>query len=180
MLSIFTKKKLTEDKVANVFVNGILQLVDEGFLQVTDIINNDPEFLLPPSLKESDSDKFLLVVIAGNINYIPEYFSDYQDIRIVEKIYSKFSNVLGVDKDSFKKTIREYQTLFAKLNHPSKNTLYAMSKLAFHKYDLYDYQQEYFKKMKAPNPIFLKRMDEIMSNFLWDWNSFLEKYRVTE
>ena len=180
MISIFTKKKLTEDKVANIFVNGLLQLVDEGFSHVADIINKDPEFASSPSIQETDSNKFLIITIAGNINYIPEHFNDYQDIRIIEKIYSKFSAVLGVDKETFKSTIREYQSLFNKLNHPSKNTLYAMSKTVFHKYDLYPYQQEYFKKMKSPNPIFLKRLDEVMSNFLWDWNALLDKYRVTE
>jgi hypothetical protein len=53
-----------------------------------------------------------------------------------------------------------------------------MSKAIFHKYELYEYQDDYFKKMQAPNPLFLKRMDEIVSNFVWDWDAFFKKFRL--
>ena len=53
-----------------------------------------------------------------------------------------------------------------------------MSKGIFDKYALYDYQDEYFKRMQVPNPLFLKRMDEIVENFIWDWGAFLKKYRL--
>ena len=56
--------------------------------------------------------------------------------------------------------------------------IYAMSKGIFDKYALYDYQDEYFKRMQVPNPLFLKRMDEIVENFIWDWSAFLKKYRL--
>ncbi|PCJ83935.1 MAG: hypothetical protein COA57_10220 [Flavobacteriales bacterium] len=180
MFAIFTKKKLSEDKVANIFVNGLLQLVDEGFPQVAEIINTDPEFAVAPSVDENDSYKFLLVVAAGNLKYIPNYFESYQDTRLIDKIYSKLALALGAKKDSLKQTISQYQALMARLNHPSKNTHYAMSKAIFDKYNLYDYQQEYFCKMKTPNPIFLKRLDDVVANFIWDWPTFIEKYRITE
>jgi len=32
--------------------------------------------------------------------------------------------------------------------------------------------------MKNPNPIFLKNLDELMKNFLWNWEVFNEKYKV--
>lgn len=32
--------------------------------------------------------------------------------------------------------------------------------------------------MKTPNPIFLKNLDELMRNFLWDWEAFNERYKV--
>jgi hypothetical protein len=31
--------------------------------------------------------------------------------------------------------------------------------------------------MHTPNPLFLKRMDEMMSNFLWDWDQFFKKHK---
>jgi hypothetical protein len=65
-----------------------------------------------------------------------------------------------------------------RVNAPSKNTLYAMSKAVFYKYNLMDFQDEYFRGMKTHNPIFCKNLDEIMRNFLWDWEAFNEKYKV--
>ena len=180
MFSLLTKKRITEDKTANVFVNSILSLVDEAFPQVANLINEDPEFVISPNIPSNRSDQFLLIVIAGNIKFIPDYFSDYRDIRLIELLYSKFSQAIGVEKDTLKQAVAKQQSLFSKLNHPSKNTHYAMSKAVFHAYDLYDNQKEYFKKMKSPNPIFLKKMDDIISNFIFDWASFLEKYRITQ
>ena len=65
-----------------------------------------------------------------------------------------------------------------RVNHPSKNMLYAMSKAMFYKYELNDHQVEYFRNLNTPNPIFLKNLDDVMSNFLWDWDAFEEKYKV--
>ena len=41
---IFGKKKLKEDKLANIFVNSILQTVDECFTDIVGIIKESPEF----------------------------------------------------------------------------------------------------------------------------------------
>ena len=48
MFTIFKKKKLSEDQLANFFVNSTLKLVETGFEDVAEIINNDPEFLSRP------------------------------------------------------------------------------------------------------------------------------------
>jgi len=64
------------------------------------------------------------------------------------------------------------------VNHPSKNTLYGMSKAVFHKFHLNDYQESYFKNMRTPNPLFLKRMDDVLNNFLWDWEEFFKRHKL--
>jgi hypothetical protein len=66
----------------------------------------------------------------------------------------------------------------AHVNFPSKNILYSMSKAVFFKYELNQYQDEYFRSMNTPNPIFLKSLDEVMRNFIWDWEAFCDKYKV--
>ena len=78
MLSFLTKKKISEKKLAGLFVSGILQLVDQGFPEVAGMINEDPEFENSPNLSSSDADRFLMIVIAGNMQFIPKYFNDYK------------------------------------------------------------------------------------------------------
>ena len=180
MLKTLLKKRISEEKLANVFVNGIIDLVDNAFPEVAALINEDPEFVVCPNVDANDSDKFLLVVIAGNLKYIPDHFEAYQDMRMIEQIYRKVAIAFGWDVEVAKKIIGQYQNFCSRMNHPSKNTLYAMSKGVFYKYNLNACQDDYFKGMNAPNPIFLKRMDEIMLNFIWDWDAYLSKYRVTE
>ena len=87
---------------------------------------------------------------------------------------------MGVSAVDAEAKVREYQKFMQRINHPSKNMVYAMSKAVFQKYDLNDFQDEYFKRLQSPNPLFLKRMDQIMVNFLWDWDSFFKKYKIDE
>jgi len=180
MFTILRKKKLTEDQLANFFANSILRLVEEGFADVAEIVNNDPEFLSRPKLDKSDSDRFLLVIIAGNMNLLSNHFESVKDVRITEKIYRKLAVALSVDPMVLKETIAKYQSWMSRINHPSKNTRYAMSKGVFFKYDLNQFQTDYFRNMNTPNPIFLKRLDEIISQFIFDWDEVRDKYRVVE
>ena len=53
-----------------------------------------------------------------------------------------------------------------------------MSKAVFYKCDLNQYQESYFKTMNTPNPLFLKRLDELIINFIWDWDVFLKKFKL--
>ena len=55
---------------------------------------------------------------------------------------------------------------------------YAISKGICGKYRLNDFQDEYFKNMKSPNPMLLKRLDEAMDNFIWNWDTFKQKYQI--
>ena len=64
LTTIFGKKKLTEDKVANVFVNTLLNVIDNSFNEVASSISSDSEFVKPPIIDHLDSDKFLMIVLA--------------------------------------------------------------------------------------------------------------------
>ena len=180
MLSFLTKKKITEDKLAQIFVTYTLKTCDEGFEEVANLIAEDPEFEKPPKIEGSNSDEFLMIILSGNLEMLPQHFSDYQDIRLLDKIYKKLAVSLQLDIADLKKIIAHYQNYLKRVNHPSKNTHYAMSKAIFFKYELNDYQQDYFRKMKTPNPIFLKRLDEIVANFIWNWNDLKDKYKIVE
>ena len=76
LTTIFGKKKLTEDKIANVFVNTLLNVIDNSFNEVASNISNDSEFINPPIIDHLDSDKFLMIVIAGNLKFLSKYFSN--------------------------------------------------------------------------------------------------------
>ena len=180
MFTIFKKKKITEDQLANFFVNSTLRLVEEGFGDVAEIINNDPEFLQRPNVDAQDFDRFLLVILAGNLKMMGTHFESVKDVRIAEKIYRKLAQALGVDPMVLKETIAKYQSWMGRINHPSKNTLYAMSKGVFFKYELNQFQKDYFRNMNTPNPIFLKRLDEVIQQFVFDWAQVKEEFRVTE
>ncbi len=178
MFAIFGKKKIKEDVVANIFVNSVLDTIDQGFPEVVGIINDSPEFITSPNISPENKDGFTFIVIAANITFASKNIDHSINDHLCSLILNKFSLVFDVDEEQFTKAIKKYQDYLCKVNHPSKNTLYAMSKAIFGKYGLNEFQDEYFKNMKSPNPMFLKRLDEAMENFIWNWEAFNQKHQI--
>ena len=177
MLSIFTRKKISDETLANIFVNGIFKLSKEGFEDVSELINYDLELVGNPNISQDDFGKFALIIFTANIGSISDHFNALQQMRMQDLVYSKFSQSLNISKSELKKKKNKVAELFYTLNHPSKNIKYAMSKATFHVYDLYDFQEEYFKNLRVANPVALKKLNDIMHHFLWDWESIFKRYK---
>src|SRR5690554_87423 len=178
MFKIFGKKKLKEDALANIFINAIVEVIDNGFDEVAGLINDAPEFLSTPQVSTEDNSKFTLIVIAANLKEIPNHFEAHQDSRLIISIVQKLSNLYKTDYKQLESSLRNYQSYLSTVNHPSRNTVYAMSKALFYKYELGPFQEEHFKKLNAPNPLFLKRMDKVMEMFLFDWEEIKENFQI--
>lgn len=178
MISSLFKKKLSDNQLANVFVNGVMEVVDNGFSEVAGIIKEDPAFTSSPIINDSDDSYFTMIVIVGNLDLLDESFDHDQSSRIETLVLEKFASIFELNPTTFKKHLEEYRKYISRVNHPSKNMLYGMSKAMFHKYSLNQFQDDYFKKMQCPNPLFLKRMDEVMNNFLWNWEAFFKRYKM--
>ena len=178
MLTLFGKKKISEDKLANVLVNSISEFAERGFPEVVEIINNCPEFVESPEVSPENNDEFLMILLVGNLNFMTVYLDPDQSERIKNKVVEKFSKVLEMPAEELAQLVKEYKQFMMRVNHPSKNMLYAMSKGMFHKYDLNPYQEEFFRNQKTANPIFQKRLDDIMTQFIFNWEEFLNKYKI--
>ena len=178
MLAIFSKKKISEDKLANVLVNSFLELSEKGFGDIADSINEDPSFIRHPNVSPENDRNFLLIVVAGNLIQLKSYLDSGHDKRVRTLIINKMADVFGMPSPQLESQLAELTGFMKRVNHPSKNTLYAMNKALFFKYELNAFQDDYFKNMNAPNPLFLNRVNDIMRYFLWDWNAFLEDYKI--
>jgi len=176
--TLFGKKKITEDKLANVFVNAVLELTEQGFPAVAAEVNESPEFNVPPELKETDSGDFALIVLAGNLMEMQRILGPGTDRRMYALAVSKFAQAIGHTGTDLEQEVRALQSTMERLNFPSKNTVYAMGKALFHRYDLYCFQDVYFREQRAPNPIILKRLNSLMGYFIWNWGEVQEQYRI--
>ena len=72
MFSSFTKKKLSDNQVANVFINGIFDSVDKGFAEVAAMINEDSVFVTPPNVSSAAIGLFGNVY--GDVIELAQYF----------------------------------------------------------------------------------------------------------
>lgn len=179
MLSAILKKKLTDNQVANIFINAIFDTVDNGFAEVAQLINEDVAFVTSPNIDFKKDNEFALIVIVGNLSFLESTFDPEQASKVEQIIFEKLSKIYEMEVSDFQKLIKDYQNFISRVNHPSKNMIYGMSKAIFCKYNLNEFQDEYFKRMQAPNPLFLKRMDEVVQNFIWNWDAFFKKYKMS-
>lgn len=178
MFGIAIRKRIDEDQLSNIFVNAVLEAVENGFEDVATAINEDPAFATSPNISPKAFNQFLLVMIAANLNYLQQT-SEIDEIDNLErKIIAKYAQIFDLEANDFQKLIDDMSSFISQVNYPSKNYLYGISKAVFYKYKLNDFQESYFSSMNTPNPLFLKRMDEITSQFLWDWDTFFKKHKL--
>jgi len=178
MLGFSIRKKTDTNKLSNIFVNSLIEVVENGFQDVIEMINDDAVFVTEPVIPSNAKQQFLLILIVGNLEFLREGFEDY-DIEDIElAIVQKFANIYGKSESEFSSLLTKTTEYIAHYNFPSKNILYGMSKAIFRKFNLSEHQESYFKTQNTPNPLFIKRMDEVLINFIWDWAVFLKKYKL--
>ncbi len=176
--TLFGKKKITEDKLSNVFVNAVLELTENGFPVVADEVNESPEFEVSPNINPADDARFAMVVLTGNLIEMERLLGPGLDRRIFALSISKFAQTLGRPGSELEEEVHALKSRMERLNFPSKSTARGMSAVLFREYDLFCYQDIYFREQRSPNPIILKRLTNLMGYFLWSWNDVMEQYRV--
>lgn len=176
--TLFGKKKLTQDKLANAFVSAVLELTAEGFPTVAAELNESPEFEVSPGLQQSDDGAFALIVLTANLMEMQRLMGPGTDRRIQALSISKFAQAMGLDNAATEREVKMLRERMERLNFPSKNIVYAMGKAIFHDYDLFCFQDAYFRELRSPNPIILKRVNGLMGFFLWSWSEVLDQYKV--
>lgn len=181
MLTLFGigKRRISENKVANILVNTLIEYCESGFPEVAEMINVCPEFTSSPEIDKENYQEFLLILIVSNLNFTSIYLEPETAQKVQDLVVEKFAQIFEISTGELDEKLKEYKKFLTKINHPSKNMLYAMSKGMFFKYNLNPYQnEEYFRNLEVPNPIFLKRLDEIMGQFIFNWDDFVAKYKV--
>ncbi len=180
MLSTIFKKRLSDNQLSNFFINGLLELVENSFSDVVGMVNDDVAFHQNPNLDASNNGPFSLIVLAANLSSLESTFETEQAERIERLIFEKIAVMMNCTAQEASEELRSLQKFMGRINHPSKNLIYAMSKAFFYKYDLNQFQDEYFRRLSTPNPLFLKRLDGIMPEYLWDWDIFFKKFKIED
>ncbi len=176
--TLFGKKRISEDKLANVFVNKVLEMCSEGFPLVAAEVNESPEFETAPGLSPEDDERFLLIVLAANLMEMQRVLNAGQDKRMFALSISKFAQAVGRGCTDIEREVRALQSRMERLNAPSKNVVYAMGRALFTEYDLFRFQDSYYREIRQPHPIPLKRIFGLMGYFLWNWSEVQEQYRI--
>lgn len=178
--TLFGRKRISEEKLANAVVNAVFELTEQGYPMIVEELQDSPEFTARPVFGPGDDELFALIVLAGNLMDAPKHLPAGQDRRFIAHALSKYGAAMDIPASELEVEVIALQHFMERINHPSKNTVYAMSKAVFHKYDLFRFQDPYFRQMRAPNPIVLKRLNQLMAFCLWDWAEVLDGWKVTQ
>ena len=178
MLFNWGKKRLKTEEVARLFVHATLDSVEDAWSDVAGLIRESPHFERPPHLDEGEAAPFLLVVLAGNLEFIPKFFEGGSEQALIQAILGELSKELGLPSDQIAGRIDQVRKRMVNSNRPSKKTLSAMARGVYLEYGLNDCQEEYFRSLNVPNPRFLMQMEEVLQHFLWDWTSFQDQYKM--
>lgn len=172
------KQKLTEEQVAQLFVNTTFESVENGWPLVAEYLNECPHFVQSPGVNPEDYGRFLLAVVVANLQSIPKHFPPGVDRRIVQRICAKFARALDISTDEFNRKVGSYRYFMKQVNRPSKKVDRGMARLVMYKYQLMPFQDPYFSSLSTPDPNIEKELRNMMVHFLWDWEEFVTTYRV--
>ena len=96
MFSTLIKKKLSDNQVANIFINAIFDSVDKGFCEVASLINEDPVFVSSPKINKDASGEFGLIIIVGNLSFLESTFDAEQAANVEKLIFLKLSKIYKI------------------------------------------------------------------------------------
>jgi hypothetical protein len=178
LTALFGKRKIAEEKLANAFIHALFEFTEQGFPLICAEINESPEFVSPPGLEPVNDVTFAKILLAGNLTEMGRALGPGTDKRVQGLCISKFAAAMELDTTTLEGEINAIRSRMERLNFPSKNTVYAMAKALFAEYDLFCFQDVYFREQRAPNPIVLKRLNGLMGYFLWNWTEVASEYRI--
>ncbi len=178
--TLIGKNRISEEKLAIALVNRTLSTCEPIFKEITDYVNECPHFDQSPNLDPRKDLDFLITVFTCNITRIPSFLANKQDKRVAQWMIRSLAEALEMDVRVLSTKIKDCKSLMKRLNHPSKNLVYAMPKAFFHLYGLNQFQQEYFRDLNSPNPLYLKEMNQMMDLLVWNWDKIKQEYKIVQ
>jgi len=180
MLSgLFGKKKIKKEKAVEIYVDTIFDVIERGFPEIASFINEEKQFNKSPQIGQEDFEWFTYIIYGGNVLNLYEYFeqeqADDMKMLIVREVAERYTKR---DQHIAEEIILEYEKFLLEIQKKNKNIVKTISLALFNKFELNNYQDEHYQRLNAPNPVFLKELNEMMELFVWNWEDFLQKYRI--
>jgi hypothetical protein len=179
MFNLFGKKKIKADELAPTYAFTIYQAIEAGFPEITGYLNEDTDFEEAPAINPTEDEWFIYIVFAGNLLHLEHHFPQEQVPDLTRIFAHQFTAMMGKDPLDDSQMIYDYIDYLKKLNQDQQSIAKSMALGLFRKYDLGKYQQEHFQKQDIPSPKVMKDLSDMVMYFLWNWEDYLSKYKVS-
>lgn len=183
MLKLFgfsKKEKVTVKDLASVYSRTLFEVIDLGFPEIIEFVNDNRKFEESPNLKKEDANWFLMIVFAANNHCLSDHFDDSTVHCLHHASLNELIRFLELEEDVVRDMFLDYESFFKEQYSDDISTEKAMAKSIFIKYNLNEYQGDLLKNQNEANPVFLQELTDLMSNFIWNWSDYLSKYKLIE
>lgn len=173
------KKKIALSKVAPIYVSELDNVIDQGFVEIKDFINNNNNLEDSPNLSHEDIVWFRNIIFLGNIYDLTMYFEDVEASRIRDLVLDEiYMGLEDNEKNLAIERFLDYENYFSDLIRDNGTSINAMAYAIFEKYNINNFQGDLFKRKNKPNPIFFNELKNLLKHFMWNWEDYLQKNKV--
>tara|TARA_B100000427_G_scaffold289852_1_gene265782 strand:+ start:1119 stop:1676 length:558 start_codon:yes stop_codon:yes gene_type:complete len=173
------KKKIKVKKVASIYVIALNNVINEGFIEIKEFINNNNNLEVKPNLLDNDIIWFRNIIFLGNIHNLHQYFEETEARKLRGYILDELYKNLNQNEQNLAiERFLDYENYFAKLISENEFPTNSMAYAIFEKYKINNYQGDLFKRKNKPNPVFYNELKNLLKHFLWNWEEYLEKNKV--
>ena len=173
------KKKVKGALAAAIYVNLLNNVIEAGFIEIKDFINNNNNLEDNPNLTDDDVEWFRNIIFLGNMKNLDTFFEEKESIILRGFILDEMHEELSKDEQHLAiERFLDYENYFNELLIENEYAINAMAYGIFEKYNINKYQGDLFKRKNKPNPIFYNELKNLLEHFMWNWEDYLEKNKI--
>ena len=178
-LVLSKKKKISASKTAHLLVETLDEVIVNGFVEIQDFLNNNNNLERNPNLTNKEIKWFRLIVFVGNLKMIPDFFEQKYAEDLHNHLLDRMADKMEGENEISIEQLGDYSTYLDELLRKSNNCIEAMATAVFDKYNINDFQVNLFRRKNEPNPILFQELKNLMSHFIWNWEDYLSKHKIT-
>ena len=173
------KKKISASKTAHLLVETLDEVIVNGFVEIQDFLNNNNNLERNPNLTNKEIKWFRLIVFVGNLKMIPDFFEQKYAEDLHNHLLDRMADKMEGENEISIEQLGDYSTYLDELLRKSNNCIEAMATAVFDKYNINDFQVNLFRRKNETNPILFQELKNLMSHFIWNWEDYLSKHKIT-
>ena len=182
MLKFFViskKDKFSVKDTANIFAVALNKVVNDGFPEIQNFLNKNNNLDKSPEISDEEIKWFRLIIFSGNLHLLSTKFEDAEALELRNKIIDELILFLDEDNEISMDLFLNYETYFNDILVKQVDPIETMAVAVFDKYNINDCQSELLKRKNEPNPVLFNELRKYLSHFIWNWDEFLEKCKIT-
>lgn len=175
----FTKKnKITLEKLSEKYVDDLNYVIEQGFNDIVEFINESNKFNVSPNININDSSWFKLIIFTANNFLIKNHFSENKTEKIQNFVFDLQSEIINTDHEIGTSRMTDNTKFFAQKFTEIRVIETTMAVCIFEKCSLNKFQDKLFKQKNNPNPMFIKELSNYLKLFIFNWDDILSNYKI--